>query len=282
MRNESPAQTCIDRRNRRPGDKDGSAQSILRAFILLYFQRKIRPFLLVTIALFAFLVGTGCAHKTIVRTEPEGAFVKVDGTVMGNAPVVVERMSGTGGKMRIQASADGFQDTMLDVTRAEWFFWPALLALTPAIGLPLFFVVPPAGPLIAIGWACLTLPTAISLLFIQKYPDEVVVKLSPRVLPGDTDFLPTDDWTVPDEYSPNPLPFPTDSSPKKEERQPLPTPPLERSPSPLPENLDGETSEEPGPLGSNEQTTRTSTTTTANAGSAARAKRLTTEATFRF
>jgi len=168
---------------------------------------------LLGVVLGVLLLASGCAHKTIIHTVPEGAQVIVDGEPMGAAPVVVERASGTGGKMRVQVQHELFEDKTVDYTRSELFFWPSLIALTPALALPVAVVAglpfPPLGIGIAAGWFCLTSPTLISLFFIQKYPDEVTIELSPRLMPGDDGgYMPTDDWTVPGDYSPNPLPIP--------------------------------------------------------------------------
>jgi hypothetical protein len=172
----------------------------------------------------------------------------VDGVDMGESPVVVERTTGTQGKLRVQAEMDSFEVTRVEVARSEWFLWPALLAIVPTLGLTVVWI-PIAGPIIAVGWAVATSPTLLGLAFLRRYPDEVVVELKPRVSVIDGGLLPTDAWTVPEEYAPNPVPLPPgerDDAKKKrkdkarpveEDAQPLPLPPddeasSERTPPP--------------------------------------------------
>ncbi len=185
----------------------------------------------------AFAFG-GCAHQTVIRTVPDGASVYVDGEYAGASPVIVERYAGTGGQLRVRAEHDSFLEAETVLERTDWFLWPAALAVTPFLGLPTLFI-PFAGPFICGGWAILTSPTLAGLFFLRRYPEAVVITLSPRIGIEDGAVLPTDDWTVPDDYVPNPLPLrpPAD----EEEPQPLPqaTDPKRKdtrppNPSPLP------------------------------------------------
>ena len=191
------------------------------------------------LALALLLVGGGCAHQTVIRTVPDGASVYVDGQYAGDAPVIVERYAGTGGQLRVRAEHDSFLEAETVLERTDWFLWPAALAVTPFLGLPTLFI-PIFGPFICGGWAVLTSPTLAGLFFLRRYPEAVIVTLSPRIGIEDGAVLPTDDWTVPDDYVPNPLPLRGDD--EEEEPQPLPQtndpkrkderPP---NPSPLPE-----------------------------------------------
>lgn len=153
---------------------------------------------------FACLSG-GCVHQTVIRTVPDGATVSVDGEVVGTSPVVIERPLGLMGEIEVKASHESFEPSERVVNRDEWFIWPALLSIVPFFAAPLV-VIPFAGPFIAGGWAVATSPTLLGLLFIRRYPAEVVIELAPRVSIIDNIFLPTDAWTVPDGYAPNPIP----------------------------------------------------------------------------
>lgn len=152
------------------------------------------------------LGASGCAHSVLIRTVPDGAVIKVDGKEMGEGPVVVERAPGLFGQMAVTAELDGFATERTVVEQTDWFLWPALLAITPFIALPLVVVFPPIGPIIALVWAVATAPTLLSLAFVRVYPEEVVVVLEPRKAPGSDEFFPTDWWTTPEEYAPNPMP----------------------------------------------------------------------------
>jgi hypothetical protein len=183
-------------------------------------------------------VWTGCAHKTVIRSVPEGAEVFIDDEPVGEAPVVVERYLGVGGEMRVRADLESFQSHETLVERTDWFLWPALFAATPLMGLPTLLV-PFAGPFICGGWAIVTSPTLISLFFLRKFPDEVTLTLTPNLGVEDGAPLPTDDWMVPDDYAPNPLPIPEDTAPEEEEPAPSqdddPDRPQEQPPNTLPD-----------------------------------------------
>ena len=159
----------------------------------------------VVAALMALVVGSGCAHTMIVETEPAGAAVNINGEDEGTSPAVTTQFTSTAGRLYITAEAEGYETASLVVEQSEWFLWPAVLAVTPLLGTP-FVVIPFIGPVITVGWAVLTSPTLVSLLFLQKYPDRVKLKLRPKV-PGDP-FVPTDTWAIPDDYDPNPPPLP--------------------------------------------------------------------------
>lgn len=189
------------------------------------------------LALALVTVASGCAHKTVIRTVPEGASVYVDGEYAGDAPVVVERFAGTGGHLRVRAEHDSFLESDTILERTDWFLWPAFLAVTPFLALPTLFI-PIFGPFICGGWAVVTSPSLAGLFFLRRFPYEVTLILSPRIGLEDGAVRPTDDWTVPDDYVPNPLPLGTDddeeepplpqtSDPKREEQKPP-------NPSPLP------------------------------------------------
>lgn len=190
------------------------------------------------VALAVIVVAAGCAHKTVIRTVPEGAGVYVDGEYAGDSPVVVERYAGTGGQLRVRAQQESFVATETVLERTDWFLWPVFLAVTPFLGLPTLFV-PFAGPFICAGWAIVTSPTLAGLFFLRRYPEDVTITLAPRLGLEDGAVLPTDDWTVPDDYVPNPLPLRGDDD---DDAQPLPQAPDPKrqderppNPSPLPE-----------------------------------------------
>jgi hypothetical protein len=187
-------------------------------------------------AVLALLTASGCAHKTVIRTRPEGARVYVDGEYAGDAPVVVKRYAGTGGELRVRAELDEVLEGDTQVERTDWFLWPALLAITPLLGLPTLFV-PFLGPFLCGGWALLTSPTLAGLCFLRRYPHEVTLMLMPRLGEEGAFVLPTDDWTVPRDYAPNPLPLFND---EKGRALPQADAPSRRdgqapNPSPLPE-----------------------------------------------
>lgn len=197
------------------------------------------------LALFLLCVGGGCAHKTVIRTVPEGASVYVDGQYAGDAPVVVERYAGTGGQLRVRAEHDAFLEAETVLERTGWFLWPAALAVTPFLALPTLFI-PFAGPFICGGWAILTSPTLAGLFFLRRYPEDVTITLMPRIGIEDGGVRPTDDWTVPDDYVPNPLPLPGDDD---DDEPPLPQSPDPKrrddrppNPSPLPSSPTSPTS----------------------------------------
>lgn len=172
--------------------------------------------LLVGLACFA---QGACVHQTLIRTEPEGAQLYVDGKAAGESPIVVERALGTFGEMRVQAELDAFETTTVIVQRSEWFLWPLLLAATPLLLTPTV-VVPVIGPFICGGWAVVTSPSLLTLAFLRRYPTEVTVPLRPRLRLSDGFVMPTDDWTTPEDYSPNPLP--PVLGPASEDELPLP------------------------------------------------------------
>jgi hypothetical protein len=171
------------------------------------------------------LASLGCSHTVLVRTAPEGATVSVDGEEKGEAPVVVETRSGVFDTMSITAELEGFSSKRVLLEQTEWFLWPGLLAVTPFLALPLIVVFPPVGAIVAVVWALATSPTLLSLAFIRRYPDEVVIELEPRQADESLEFLPTDWWTIPEEYAPNPPP----TSPQAD-----PADPAEEVPEELP------------------------------------------------
>lgn len=191
-------------------------------------------FLLLIVFVVAAL-GSGCVHQTVIRTVPEGATVSVDGEVVGTSPVIIERPLGLVGEIEVEASLDSFEPNSQVITRDQWFIWPALLAIVPFFAAPLV-VIPFAGPFIAGGWAVATSPTLLGLLFIRRYPAEVVVEMAPRVSIIDNILLPTDAWTVPDGYAPNPIPEAATPPPPDPAATPLPQKPAKafdaRNPKP--------------------------------------------------
>jgi len=187
----------------------------------------------VACVLAASFVTSACSHTVLVRTVPEGATVTVDGEQKGESPVVVETQSGVFDSMSVTAEMQGFDKKRVLVEQTEWFLWPGLLAVTPFVALPLVVVFPPIGPIVALVWFVVTSPTFLSLAFIRTYPEEVVIELEPRRAESSLEFLPTDWWTIPEEYAPNPLPSvdgtrpPTSDAPKEDDsahpdRAPLP------------------------------------------------------------
>lgn len=178
-----------------------------------------------TIALaLATIAGTGCAHTVVIESEPPGAEIVVNGEHLGATPVITEQRTGTGGRLYVSASADSYETADVVITQSEWFWWPAIIAATPLLGLGVVWV-PFVGPVITLVWAAITSPTLASLAFLQKYPDRVKVTLRPRLSGGV--LQPTDTWLIPDDYDPNPPPLP-DAKPEG------PKPPAEAPPDAIP------------------------------------------------
>lgn len=174
-----------------------------------------------TIALaLAAIAGAGCAHTVVIESEPPGAEIVVNSEHLGTTPVITEQRTGTGGRLYVSASADSYETADVVITQSEWFWWPAIIAATPLLGLGVVWV-PFVGPVITLVWAAVTSPTLLSLAFLQKYPDRVKVTLRPRMSGGV--LQPTDTWLIPDDYDPNPPPLP-DAKPD-EEKPPGETPP---------------------------------------------------------
>lgn len=155
----------------------------------------------------AAVAASGCAHTVVIEAEPMGAAVTVDGQYVGNAPVITEQRTSTGGRLRVQVSADAYQTEDVVVSQTEWFWWPAIIAATPLLGLGVVWV-PFAGPVITLVWAAVTSPTLLALAFMQRYPDRVMIRLRPKLVGGLPQ--PTDTWLIPEDYDPNPPPLPDD------------------------------------------------------------------------
>ena len=197
-------------------------------------RKRVLPALVVA----SCLVPSACAYRTVIRTEPAGAEVFVDGERLGASPVVVERGLGTFGEMKVHVEMEAFEESTLVVERNEWFLWPAALAITPLLGIGTL-IIPVAGPFLCGGWMVVSSPTLLALGFLRRYPGEVVIPLQPKLRLEDGFVFPTDDWTIPDDYSPNPLPPLPD-----EEREPTPLPqrsdpqrPDDKAPNPPPQGL---------------------------------------------
>lgn len=180
----------------------------------------------------AFVVSaaSGCAHTMIVETEPAGAVVTINGEPQGESPAVTTQFTSTGGRLYVTAEADGYEKASLVVTQSEWFLWPAIVAVTPLLGVP-FIVIPFIGPIITVGWAVISSPTLLSLVFLQKYPERVKLKMRARV-PADP-FMPTDTWLIPDDMDPNPPPLP-DGAPADDATKPPEQPPQPEGGNPVP------------------------------------------------
>lgn len=175
-------------------------------------------------------LGGGCAHTMVVETEPPGASIAINGEAQGEAPVVSQQLTSTGGRLHVTAEADSYETASVVVTQSEWFLWPAIIAVTPFLAVP-FVVIPFVGPVITIGWAVLTSPTLFALLFLQKYPERVKITLRPK-LPGGV-LLPTDSWLIPEDYDPNPPPLPTED-PAAVPPEPPQQPPQPEGGNPVP------------------------------------------------
>jgi hypothetical protein len=183
-------------------------------------------------------LGSGCAHTVVINTDPPGAKVFVDGRLVGESPVVTQQQTGLGGHLTVRVESDGFVTEEMQVPRSDWFLWPGIIALVPLFGLPALVAIP-IGPIITVAWALLTSPSLLALAFVRKYPDQVVIKLTPRSAQG---FLqPTDVWLIPDDESPNPVPVvpknPTNEPPSAEaepKATPGPAPPQPDGGNPVP------------------------------------------------
>lgn len=175
----------------------------------------------------AVSTGTGCAHTVVIETDPVGAEVSIDGRFVGTSPVVTEQHTSTGGRLYLSVSADSYQTADVVVTQSEWFWWPAIIAAMPLLGLGVVWV-PFAGPVITLVWAAATSPALLALAFLQRYPEQVMIRLRPRISGGV--LLPTDSWLIPDDYDPNPPPLP-DGMPREPEPPPT-NPPPEAVPTP--------------------------------------------------
>lgn len=149
----------------------------------------------------------------MIETEPKNAKVIVDGEMLGEGAMTIEKTVFFGDTLRLSAEAEGYESTTVLVPASEWYLWPGLLALVPLAGIPIslpFLIVPILGPFvaaaIAVSWAVVTSPTLLSLGLVRKYPDKVKLKLKRRVTNDPTFTLPSDLWLEPDEPTPNPLP----------------------------------------------------------------------------
>ncbi len=155
-----------------------------------------------SVVVLAVLGASGCAHTMIIETEPPGANIAIDGKSVGESPVVTTQYTSTGGRLHVTADAESYETATVTVTQSEWFLWPAILAVTPFLAVP-FVVIPFIGPVITVGWALITSPTLLSLVFLQRYPERVKITLRPK------GFLqPTDSWLIPEDLDPNPPPLP--------------------------------------------------------------------------
>jgi hypothetical protein len=184
----------------------------------------------VGVAAFALLLllsvlGSGCAHKTLIQTEPPGANIFIDDRPLGPSPVVYESGPFSPDSVRVRVEAEGYEVRHGKLGHTEWFLWPALLAGIPVLGVPIglpFVLIPLIGPIIAVAiavvWGVATSPALLSLLFLRQPPEELRLVLKPRVAGGIV--LPSDAWLVPDEYSPNPLPPPPEPTPTDDVPQP--------------------------------------------------------------
>ncbi|MDP2340177.1 MAG: hypothetical protein Q8O67_04400 [Deltaproteobacteria bacterium] len=168
--------------------------------------------LFVVVVAVAFF-GVGCAHAVMIETEPKNARVIVDGEMLGEGAMTIEKAVFFGDTLRLSAEADGYEASTIVVPASEWYPWPGLLALVPLAGIPISLpalIVPILGPFIAaaiaVTWAVVTSPTLLSLGLVRKYPDKITIKLK-RKLPSDPGvLLPSDIWIVPDDITPNPVP----------------------------------------------------------------------------
>jgi hypothetical protein len=151
-------------------------------------------------------VASGCIHKVLITTEPEGATILVDGEEVGVSPVEVNERTGLMGTMHVRAERPNYIPTETLVEQDEWYPWPGIMAVTPCLGAPTLLI-PGCGPFLWLGWAIITSPTVVSLAFIRKSPDVVRLVLEPTMRLDEGHIIPTDVWVVPDDYSPNPIPM---------------------------------------------------------------------------
>jgi hypothetical protein len=171
------------------------------------------PLRFVVVVVAFALSGVGCAHAVMIETEPKNARIIVDGELLGEGAMTIEKAVFFGDTLRLSAEADGYESSTILVPASEWYPWPGLLALVPLAGIPLSLpalIVPILGPFIAaaiaVTWAVVTSPTLLSLGLVRKYPDKVSIKLKRKVPSDPGVLLPSDIWIVPDELTPNPIP----------------------------------------------------------------------------
>ncbi|MBN1207798.1 MAG: PEGA domain-containing protein [Myxococcaceae bacterium] len=81
------------------------------------------------------LFTVGCASTTIIRSEPSGATVYVDGSKAGTTPYTYSDTKIVGSSTRIKLKKEGYEDLETIITRSEQF------EVGPCIG-GVFFLVP--------------------------------------------------------------------------------------------------------------------------------------------
>jgi hypothetical protein len=81
------------------------------------------------------LFTVGCASTTVIRSEPSGATVYIDGSKVGKTPYTYSDTKTVGSSTRIRLKKEGFEDFETVISRNEEF------QVGPCIG-GVFFLVP--------------------------------------------------------------------------------------------------------------------------------------------
>lgn len=105
---------------------------------------------------------SACSHQVVIDSNPPGANIRINGELVGEAPVTYNETTGWDKSYRLEASKPGYRTTKKTLTQNKWNT-PVLVA---SIGGAAVFGITGCGLLSLAG-----------LLFSKQLPDEVVVEL---------------------------------------------------------------------------------------------------------
>lgn len=85
----------------------------------------------------ALALGAGCSHVVLIKSDPPGATVSIDGEVRGKTPLFFEEATGAGRTYHLHLSLQGHQSVSVQLEQRVWWhscLWPSVCLMPFTLG----------------------------------------------------------------------------------------------------------------------------------------------------
>lgn len=132
-----------------------------------------------TLLLILFISSAACTHDVHIRSNPSGAKIYVNDTLVGKSPAIYQEKVGEKETVEVRAEKEGYQTKRISLTKSQWAT-PQLLATIGGCvcggfccGLALGDISDEIGPIGVLGG----LPVLGALYFARQSDSNVYLKL---------------------------------------------------------------------------------------------------------
>ncbi|MBN2359463.1 MAG: PEGA domain-containing protein [Deltaproteobacteria bacterium] len=90
------------------------------------------------VAVAVALAAAGCSHVVVLKTEPPGATVYIDGEIHGVTPIFYEEATGWGRSYQVRLVLPGYHVEQFELAQNVWWpgcVWPSLCLMPVTCGL---------------------------------------------------------------------------------------------------------------------------------------------------